>query len=621
MQISAIRQRVADFLKGFPPFCYLDLPALDRLTEGGRVLFREAGDLIFEEGAPRGRFIYVIQQGGVKFSYRSATGDALADLRGVGEIFGIGWTPIYNRSTHAIEDTILYALDRAAFHRECEANPHAARYVSILLMAKPADADGVLGGGADINWFREPAPRFEQGSPSLLTCPPELTVREAAAQMRRVEDAAIVIVDDARHPLGICTNFDLCSRVAIGDVAVDAPVRDLMQSPVFTIPPGLSVGDGLLEMMRRGARHLCVTEDGTASTPVVDMLSEHVLMLFYGNNPLTLLRAVNSAGDEQALAALRERLEVILQLGLRSFVDVDWFCNIVAEIDRGVIRKAASLVRQRLGSSSAGGVSLLLLGTAGRREKLARTGISLAAIVPSSSASEEEEGRRFLGEVIAMLDRCGYSPRLPRGDAPVFCHSLERWETLFREWVLLPVQSDIHTRLALLDFDPLQPGCPLALRLREVVRAALAEDPAFATVLINDAVAHQPPLTFFEGNAMDDQGRPIGVLDINDLAFWAASDVARGLAFEAGHLAALSTMSRLEKCRERYPAEADLLSAAARAVRIILFLRARNAFATGGDGSVFSPSAIPLADQALLKFSFRAITKLLDFVNRRHGLA
>jgi hypothetical protein len=55
-------------------------------------------------------------------------------------------------------------------------------------------------------------------------------------------------------------------------------------------------------------------------------------------------------------------------------------------------------------------------------------------------------------------------------------------------------------------------------------------------------------------------------------------------------------------------------------VRIILFLRARNAFVTGGDGNVFSPGALSLADQALLKFTFRAISALLDFVAKQHGM-
>lgn len=60
MQTSAIHQRVVDFLKEFPPFGYLEEEALERLAADGRVLFREAEDVIFEESKARGRRIYVI---------------------------------------------------------------------------------------------------------------------------------------------------------------------------------------------------------------------------------------------------------------------------------------------------------------------------------------------------------------------------------------------------------------------------------------------------------------------------------------------------------------------------------------------------------------------------------
>ena len=129
-----------------------------------------------------------------------------------------------------------------------------------------------------------------------------------------------------------------------------------------------------------------------------------------------------------------------------------------------------------------------------------------------------------------------------------------------------------------------------------------------------------PPLTFFEGRAVDEAGTPIGVLDINDRAFWAVSDVARLLALEVGQTRALSTLARLDLARKRFTDAGELFSDASRSVRIILFLRARNAFLYGGEGNVFSPGALSLSDQAMLKFTFRAISALLDFVAEHQKL-
>jgi len=178
----------------------------------------------------------------------------------------------------------------------------------------------------------------------------------------------------------------------------------------------------------------------------------------------------------------------------------------------------------------------------------------------------------------------------------------------------------LHARLALFDFDPLDPGCRLNDALRKAFAEAVEASPRFASQLARDAVSHMPPLTFFEGKAVDEDGKPSGVLDINDRAFWAVSDVARLLALEVKETRALSTLVRLDLARRRFPDAHGVFDDASRAVRIILFLRARNAFLHGGEGNVFSPGALSLSDQALLKFTFRAITTLLEFIAKHHDL-
>jgi len=617
MKTSAIHQRVADFLKSYPPFHHLDAEALERLAGGGRVLYREKGDLIFEEGSARGRFLYVIQQGGVRLTFHKGELETLVDLRGVGEMLGAdGMQPVYCYSAWAIEDTILYAINAEDFHRECDANPKAARSLSLLLTADPGDAQKGPD-GKPVDWFREHFSANEIEMHCLLKCPPHKSICQAAREMNAVEDAAMVVVDEEGCPVGICTNHDLRSRVATGEVSPQAPVHDLMRSPVFTIAPDVAVGEALIEMMRRGARHLCVTEDGTPTSRAVGMLSEHSLMLLYGNNPLTLLRGIQRTHDVGELATLRERADVLLQRGMRTFADVDWHCEVMAEIDRAVIRRAISFLHQEEGLGS--GISVLLVGTAGRREKLVRNAVGLAAIVPDSSPTAQQEGSAFLDRVQDVLAQCGYKQSFG-SPAELECRSAEDWKRSFRQWVEHPLDSDIHTRLALLDFEPLERKCPMAAAMRQVLAESIRETPQFLGLLANDARAHMPPLTFFEGNAVDEKGRQLGALDLNDRVFWAVSDAMRVLAFEAGEVEAAPTLARLARAQARFPEEKEIFSEAAKAVRIVLFQRARNAFRTGGAGNVLLPSALSQTEQSLLKFSFRAISRLLDFVLQRYHL-
>ena len=607
-----------------PPFSYLGDPALERLAAGGKVLFREREDLIFEEGAVRSRFIYVVRQGAVRLSQKREGEEMLLDLRGEGEIFGVTGpfsAPAYGRSAHALEDTILYALDAESFYRECQASPPATRFLSILLAGDPLDAEPG-GEGGIVNWFREPGPPLEWAGSRLLRCAPDYLIRDAAREMAAVEDGSMLVLDPAGRPVGICTDFDLRRRVATGDVPVDAPVSELMQSPVVTIPPGKSVGECLLEMMRKNARHLAITEDGTTRSRVLGILSERDLMLFYGNNPLTVLRSIRLARDEETLATLRDRTDVLVRNGLRSFADVDWYCEIVAEINRALVRRVIELIRQARGADFAAGACFELLGAAGRREMLARSEIGVAIILELDSDRARAEGGELLEELDAALRRCGFAqPAAPLGGAEMaWCRTRAEWEADFRDWIAHPIENRIYRRLDFFDFDPLQSGCASGARVREFVRDLLQASPVFTTLLANDSLAHLPPLTIFEGQAVDEKGKPINELDVNAHALRAVSDAARVLALEAGDLASRSTLSRLDHARERMPEAGQVLTRAARAFRIVFFLRAQNAFRTGGDGNLLAPGLLSRTDQALLKFSFQAIARLLDFVAKRFGL-
>lgn len=617
MKTSAIHQRVADFLKEYPPFSYLKADALERLAGKGRVLYREKGDLVFEEGSTRGRFIYVIQQGGVRLTFHNGGKETLVDLRGVGEMLGAdGTQPVYCYSAWAIEDTILYAIDAVDFHEECAANAKAARSLSLLLTADPGEAERDAA-GKPVDWFQEHFSAKEIQISSLLKCVPGTRISDVARAMKDVEDAAMVVVDPEDRPIGICTNHDLRSRVATGEISPQAPVQELMQSPVYTISPEAAVGAGLIEMMQRGARHLCVTEDGTPGSRAIGMLSEHSLMLLYGNNPLTLLRGIQRTKDIDELAALRGRADVLLQRGMRTFADVDWHCEVMAEIDRAVIRRVIWFLDRQEGLGS--GISVLLVGTAGRREKLVRNPVGLAAIVPDSTLEAQKRGEAFLARVQELLVRCGYQQGFG-SPAERECFSANVWKENFLQWVSHPIDSDIHTRLALFDFDPLNPVCSMAADMRDVLAESIRRTPSFLALLVNDARAHMPPLTFFEGNAVDDEGRQLGALDLNDRVFWAVSDAMRVLAFEAGEIEVAPTLIRLARAGERFPEQKELFAEAAKAVRIVLFQRARNAFRTGGSGNLLLPSDLTRTDQALLKFSFRAISRLLDFVLHRYNL-
>lgn len=544
--------------------------------------------------------------------------DTLIDMRGEGELVGLKGPfggPVHNRSAYAVEDTILYALDAETFSEECAQNSRATRFLSIVSSSDPLDPD--LGAdGRVVNWFQQPGPSLEWTASRLLACPPSLPIRAAASRMVK-EDAAMLVTDDSGKPLGICTDFDLRRRVATGEISVDAPVSELMQSPVYTIPAEISVGSSLLEMMRRGARHLCITEDGTPSTRALGIISERDILLFYGNNPLPILRSVRMAPDIGTLATLRDRVDALLRIGLRSFADIDWYCELIFEINRGLLQRMIELVSERHDFASR--ACYQLLGSAGRREMLTRGAIDFAIFLPEPAGADLGTYRRLPSELDDALRQCGFAQ--PVRDAfDDSCDDVDGWQRRFRQWVEHPIESAIHRRLGYFDFEPLQSGCEPGARVRDSLRQALRETPSFTRLLANDALGRLPPLTIFEGSVVDRQGEQSGEFDINTHALLVISDVARVLALDIGDTDALSTLGRLDHARARIPEATRILSDAAKAFRIVLYQRTMNAFRTGGNGDRLSPALLSPTDQALLKFSFSAISRLMSFAARRYGL-
>ena len=88
MRTSTINYRVADFLKRFPPFEFLDEAELLELASHGRVRMHQRGEALFWEEHEPGPYVFVIQQGTVRLVNETDDGEELRDLLGAGRFLG-----------------------------------------------------------------------------------------------------------------------------------------------------------------------------------------------------------------------------------------------------------------------------------------------------------------------------------------------------------------------------------------------------------------------------------------------------------------------------------------------------------------------------------------------------
>jgi CBS domain-containing protein len=96
-----------------------------------------------------------------------------------------------------------------------------------------------------------------------VTLPPDATVQQACAEMRRHRIGAVLVTDAGGGLVGIFTGRDaICRMLAEGRDPAATPLRAVMTPDPETLGPRHRALDALRLMRDSGFRHVPVVEDG-----------------------------------------------------------------------------------------------------------------------------------------------------------------------------------------------------------------------------------------------------------------------------------------------------------------------------------------------------------------------
>ncbi|MBN8443780.1 MAG: EAL domain-containing protein [Dechloromonas sp.] len=96
--------------------------------------------------------------------------------------------------------------------------------------------------------------------PDIVECPPELSLRDAAARMSEARVSSILVVNGG-EVLGIWTERDAL-RVDFADPAsFDRPIREAMSAPVRTVPSSLTLHELTVRFREEHLRHYLVVDE------------------------------------------------------------------------------------------------------------------------------------------------------------------------------------------------------------------------------------------------------------------------------------------------------------------------------------------------------------------------
>jgi CBS domain-containing protein len=594
---------VANRLSRHPPFDRLEPELLDRIARGLRIRYLEPGEVIFDEGDPAKPEFYVVVKGEVAVTQRVDGETLLIDVCDDGDIFGVrallGDRP-YGARTQTKDDTLLYVLSKAHLDELLREAPRVALFFA-------ADFAADLPQVQDRNRLESvrAARRHDKAHDTgdevrhvdpvrdVLTCSPNTTIRHAASLMSRRNVGSILIVDEQQRPLGIVTDSDLRSKVVGQGMDVSRLISEIMSSPVLTIDDQTTLSSLIATVMKKHLHHFAVTQDGTDTTPVVGIVSEHDILKTQGSHPTVILTEISKATTKHRLRVLRDQAEDLLRQYLEDEVGMGFVSNMISEINDTLIRRAIRLSLDELavrGLTPPVPFCWLALGSEGREEQLLRTDQDNAILYSDPGEDSGEEAEAFflgLGKlVVEVLVEAGFE-RCP-GDVmasnPKWNQPLSSWKRYFSSWVREPEETAVmHTNI-FFDFRPVYGETSLATELRDHIFERIKTDRLFLSFFAKHATQNPPPLSFFRNMIIERSGEHRDAFDIKARAMMPLADAARVLVYDFGIAMYGSTAERWERIAETNENLARLAGEAAMAYEILMRIRALEGLTRGTSG-------------------------------------
>lgn len=627
---------VANRLSAHPPFDRLDPKLLRRLAGGLRIRYLEPDELIFNEGDPAKPEFYVVVKGEVDVSRQVDGKTVLIDVCDDGDIFGVrallGDRP-YAASTQAKDDTLLYVLSKEQLDELLRDAPRVALFFA-------ADFAADLPEARDINRLEavREARRHDKAQDTgddvlrvdpvrdVLTCAPNTTIRHAASLMSQRNVGSILIVDEERRPLGIVTDSDLRSKVVGQGRDVSRLISEIMSSPVLTIDDQTTLSSLIATVMKKHLHHFAVTEDGTAETPIVGIVSEHDILKTQGSHPTVILTEISKATTKQRLRGLRDQAEELLRRYLEEEVGMGFVSNMISEINDTLIRRAIRLSLEELakrGMKPPVSFCWLALGSEGREEQLLRTDQD-NAILYADPGEDDGKAEAFfleLGKLVvdilveAGFDRC---PGDVMASNPKWNQPLSAWKDYFSEWIREPENIAVmHTNI-FFDFRPVYGDSALAAELKSHIFERVKADRSFLGFFAKSATKNPPPLSFFRNMIVERSGEHRDAFDIKARAMVPLADAARVLVYDFGIDMYGSTAERWERIAETNENLARLASEAAMAYEILMRIRALEGLNRGTSGRYVHIKELNKLERQTLRNTFSVVTDVQLMLTSRY---
>lgn len=633
---NTIAERIADFIKNFPPFDQFSKKDLYSIAKEVTITYLEKDKMVYAAGDSLHDRFYVIHKGAIALKKDINLKQETVDRFDEGDIFGL--RPLFakeNYATDAIteEETILYGIPLNTFKPLITQNRDVVNFLieSFASNTENPFSKELHGSLYDhrLDVLENDKELFElqpvRYTKKVITATANTKIKDIAKLMNHHRIGSIVIAED-NIPIGIVTDEDLRKKVITGLQSIEDSVSFIMSSPVLCYPKGVSISQAQLAMMKHKVSHLCVTADGTPNSKIVGIISQNDLIVMGGSNPTVLMKAIQRSNSTKELKHIRKKIMVLLAGFVEQDIPLTQTSKIIFELNDATVKRIIERCILQIDKNPPVSFAWMSLGSQGRKEQLLHTDQDNAIVFENVKADDLEEVRDYFlllaKKVNKRLNAVGFDfcPADIMAKNPKWCLTLDEWKDQFNQWTSNTGGDEILMSSIFFDFDITYGDANLTNQLSDHIFEITKNNHLFLSKLGASALRSASPLGFFRQFLVEQDGEYKDFFDIKKRAIMPIVDAGRLFALSNQIKNINNTAERFEKMAELFPENEEFYLSCSYTSKALLKFRTKHGLLHNDDGRFIELAALTKEEKMKLKRCFKIIARVQESIKLKFNI-
>ncbi|MEP1382843.1 MAG: putative nucleotidyltransferase substrate binding domain-containing protein [Paraglaciecola sp.] len=543
---------VSAFIGNIPPFDLLAENLLDKLVKEISISYVRENEHLTPDDIAHPQ-LYILRKGALRCE---GINNELIEKYAEGDICAIycqkNQSLVKGISLITDEDSLIYSLDYAPLKALLVDIPETIAFLEHTSEQRLHNKKTKLNDDAILASSISNTSVADFYHHSIATVSPNVSIQDAAIKMTDLGFSCLVVVDEKDSygqvtdiKLGIITDKDIRRRCVAVGLPTTNPVSDIMTKDIATIDIQRNAYDALIAMTSKHIHHLPVTKLGK----LIGMVSVTDLVNNEEHNAVNITSIIHKAQSIAELVTTSKLLNK-LQIKLTKLgSNADHIGKNISAITMAFTIRLIEMAEQKLGPAPVP-YAWLAAGSQARQEQLAHSDQDNALIISDTMQPKDDAWFKALASFVSDgLAECGfvYCPGDIMATNDTWRQPQKVWQQYFDKWVGTPSPKALLNSSVFFDLSTIHGDVTLLETVRQKMLQKTKVSTLFIAHLSANALRSKPPLGFFRGFVLIQDGKHNSTLDLKHSGIAPIVDLARIYALSEG-IAAVNTIERLQQC-------------------------------------------------------------------------